>query len=73
MIEWFSANGLALNMEKTNIMKFTPSNRLNTEFEIMHHDKLLCGNTQMPRIASVEMAPFLPQYIQQATPINSAN
>jgi hypothetical protein len=41
MIEWFSANGLALNMEKTNIMKFTPSNRLNAEFEIMHHDKLL--------------------------------
>jgi hypothetical protein len=40
MIEWFSANGLALNMDKTNIMKFTPSNRLNTEFEIMHH-KLL--------------------------------
>jgi hypothetical protein len=30
MIEWFSANGLALNMEKINIMKFTPSNRLNT-------------------------------------------
>jgi len=30
MIEWFSANGLPLNMEKTNIMKFTPSNHLNT-------------------------------------------
>jgi hypothetical protein len=41
MIEWFTANGLALNMEKTNIMKFTPSNCLNTEFEIMHRDKLL--------------------------------
>jgi hypothetical protein len=31
MIEWFPANGLALNIEKTNLMKFTPSNRLNTE------------------------------------------
>jgi hypothetical protein len=41
MIKWFSANGLALNVDKTNIMKFTPSNRLNTEFEIMHRDKLL--------------------------------
>ena len=41
VIEWFSANGLALNMEKTNIMKFTPSNRLHTEFKIMHQDKLL--------------------------------
>jgi hypothetical protein len=41
MIEWFSANVLSLNMEKTNIMKFIPSNRLNIEFEIMHHDKLL--------------------------------
>jgi len=25
MIGWFSANGLALNMEKANIMKFTSS------------------------------------------------
>jgi hypothetical protein len=25
MTGWFSANGLALNMEKTNIMKFTSS------------------------------------------------
>ena len=28
-------------MEKTNIMKFTPSNRLHIEFKIMHQDKLL--------------------------------
>jgi hypothetical protein len=41
VIEWFSANGLALNMDKTNIMKFTPSNHLNTQFEIMHQGKLL--------------------------------
>jgi hypothetical protein len=27
MIEWFSVNGLSLNMDKTNIMKFSPSNR----------------------------------------------
>jgi hypothetical protein len=41
MMEWFSTNGLVLNMEKTHIMKFTPSNHLNTEFQIMHQDKLL--------------------------------
>ena len=41
MMEWFSANGLVLNMEKTNIMKFTPSNRSNTVFQIMHQNKLL--------------------------------
>jgi hypothetical protein len=32
-----------------------------------------CGDTHMPRIVSVETAPFLSQYIQQATPTNSAN
>jgi hypothetical protein len=41
MMEWFSANGLVLNMEKTNIMKSTPSNRLNMAFQIIHQDKLL--------------------------------
>jgi hypothetical protein len=41
MMEWFSANGLVLNMEETNIMKFTPSNNLNIAFQIMHQDKLL--------------------------------
>jgi hypothetical protein len=41
MMEWFSANGLALNMEKTGIMKFTPRNSLNTAFQIVHQDKLL--------------------------------
>jgi len=41
MIEWFSANGLVLNMEKTNIMRFTPINCLNTVFKIMYQNKLL--------------------------------
>jgi hypothetical protein len=41
MMEWFSANGLVLNMEETNIMKFTPSSHLNISFQITHHDKLL--------------------------------
>jgi len=41
MMEWFSANGLVLNMEKINIMKFAPSNRLNTAFQIIYQNKLL--------------------------------
>jgi hypothetical protein len=32
---WFLANGLVLNMEKTNIMKFTPNNRQNETFQII--------------------------------------
>jgi hypothetical protein len=44
MMEWFSANGLVLNMEKTNIMKFTSSHRSNIALQIMHQDKLLCEN-----------------------------
>ena len=36
MIGWFSANGLSLNMEKTNIMKFTSSQRENEVFQIIH-------------------------------------
>ena len=40
---WFSANGLALNMEMTNIMKFTPSNRLNETFQIIYQNRLLTG------------------------------
>jgi hypothetical protein len=43
MTGWFLANGLVLNMEKTNIMKFTPSNRQNETFQIMHHNRLLIG------------------------------
>ena len=36
MIEWFSANGLALKMEKTNKMKFTLSYQQNEAFQIIH-------------------------------------
>jgi hypothetical protein len=39
----FSANGLVPNMEKTNIMKFTPSNRQNEIFQIMYQNRLLIG------------------------------
>jgi hypothetical protein len=35
MIEWFSVNGLGLNMDKTNIAKFSPSNRQKNIFQIM--------------------------------------
>jgi hypothetical protein len=41
MIDWLSANGLAMNMEKTNIVKFTPTNRSITDFEMAHQDGLL--------------------------------
>ena len=43
MTGWFSANGLVLNMEKTNIMKFTPNNHHNETFQILHQNRLLIG------------------------------
>ena len=43
MTGWFSANGLVLNVEKTNIMKFTPNNRQNETFQILHQNRLLIG------------------------------
>jgi hypothetical protein len=49
MTRWFSANGLILNMEKTNIMKFIGSNRQNKTFQITHQNRLLIGanNTKL--------------------------
>ena len=41
MTEWFSVNRLILNTDKTNIMKFSPSNRQNNSFQFTHHTKLL--------------------------------
>jgi len=35
-IGWFSANGLVLNMEKTNIMKFTSRYRQNKAFQTVN-------------------------------------
>jgi hypothetical protein len=46
MTEWFSANGLVLNMEKTNIVNFTPRNYLTTVFEIVYQDQLLKESSQ---------------------------
>jgi hypothetical protein len=43
MIGWFSANGLVLNMDKTNIMKFNPRNRQNEIFQIMYQNRPLIG------------------------------
>jgi hypothetical protein len=43
MTGWFSGNGLVLNMEKTNITKFTPNNRQNEAFQIMYQNRLLFG------------------------------
>jgi len=39
MTGWFSANGLTLNMEKTNIMKFTSSYHYNEAFQIINQKK----------------------------------
>jgi hypothetical protein len=36
MTGWFSANRLALNTEKTNIMKFTSSYHQNEAFQIIY-------------------------------------
>ena len=36
LVEWFSANGLVLNMEKTNLMKFTLNTRQNEPFQIIY-------------------------------------
>jgi glycerol-3-phosphate dehydrogenase len=35
MTEWFTVNRLSMNTDKTNIMKFSPSNRRNNNFQIM--------------------------------------
>jgi len=43
MIEWFSANRIALNMEKTNIMKFTTNYRQSEVFQIIHQNKIVKG------------------------------
>ena len=44
MTGWFSANGLALNMEKTNIMmKFTSSHHQNEAFQIIYQNKTITG------------------------------
>jgi hypothetical protein len=39
MIGWFSANGLAMNMEKTDIMKITSSYHQNEAFQIIYQKK----------------------------------
>jgi len=47
LIEWFSVNGLALNMEKTNLMKFAPKTGLNEPFQIIYQSKLLTGSNNI--------------------------
>jgi hypothetical protein len=43
MTGWYSANGLALNMEKTNIMKFTSSYHQDETFQIMYQKNIITG------------------------------
>jgi len=48
MIGWFSANGLALNMEKTNIMKFTSSYHQNEASQFVYQKKIIgINNTKI--------------------------
>jgi len=41
MIEWFSANKLVLNLEKTNIMKFVTINQPHCALTISYKDKCI--------------------------------
>jgi hypothetical protein len=41
MLDWFSVIGLVLNIEKTNIAKFTPSYCQNEPFQIMYQNKVI--------------------------------
>jgi hypothetical protein len=41
MIEWFAANKLVLNLEKTNIMKFVTNNSPHCAFNIGYKDKYM--------------------------------
>jgi hypothetical protein len=41
MIEWFAANKLGLNLEKTNIMKFVTSNSPHYALTIGYKDKYI--------------------------------
>jgi hypothetical protein len=43
MIGWSSANGLALNMEKTSIRKFTSSYHQNETFQNIYQKKIIIG------------------------------
>jgi hypothetical protein len=44
MISWFTANGLSLNTDKTNIIKFTPSNKRYENFQLLYQSKQLIGS-----------------------------
>jgi hypothetical protein len=54
MTGWFLANGLALNMEKTNIMKFTSSYHQNKAFQIIYQKKIITG-TNNTRFLGLEL------------------
>ena len=43
MTAWFSANGLVLNMKKTNIMKCASSYPQNEAFQIMYQKEIITG------------------------------
>jgi hypothetical protein len=52
---WFSANGLILNMEKTNIMKFTSSYHQNEAFQFIYQNKIISG-TNNTNFLGLELA-----------------
>jgi hypothetical protein len=39
MNEWFSVNGLSLNIDETKIVKFSSNHRHNDQFQITHQNK----------------------------------
>ena len=43
IIGWFTANGLALNMQKTNIIKFTACQHQTETLQIEHLNKPIIG------------------------------
>jgi len=43
MLDWFSVIGLVLNIEKTNITKFTRSYCQNEPFQTMYQNKVIAG------------------------------
>jgi isocitrate dehydrogenase len=55
MTGWFSVNGLTLNMEKTNIMKFTSSYHQNEAFQIVYQKKKIITGTNNTKFLGSEL------------------
>jgi len=47
MIDWFSVNGLVMNIEKTNVAKCTPCYSQNEPFQITYQSNVLPGTNNI--------------------------